>query len=137
MKCLGCLLEQAVIVHLRLCDDPFRSSEERKSVEALEGQLERAIAEAWAGEFDGDEFGEGECVLFMYGPEADRLFDTIEPLLKISPVAAGGIRNKTIRWCPRSEGVGKACHVVSAFKARAASRSSVRNHKVAETTVRE
>ena len=83
-------MEQAVIVHLRLRESPFGSSEERQSVQALEDRLERVIAEASAGEFDGDEFGDWECVLFMYGSDADRLFKAIEPLLKITPAAAGG-----------------------------------------------
>jgi hypothetical protein len=40
--------------------------------------MQQAIEEAAAGEFDGDEFGDGKCVLFMYGPDADRLFGVIE-----------------------------------------------------------
>jgi hypothetical protein len=83
-------VEQAVIVHLRLSDGRFGSSEEGESLYALEDQLKRAIEDASAGEFDGDEFGEGECVLFMYGPDADRLFEAVEPLLKTTPAAAGG-----------------------------------------------
>jgi hypothetical protein len=83
-------LEQAVIVHLKLRDGGFGSPEEREALQALEDQMQQAIEEAAAGEFDGDEFGDGKCVLFMYGPDADRLFGVIEPLLKIAPAAAGG-----------------------------------------------
>jgi hypothetical protein len=83
-------LEQAVIVHLRLRDDLFGSPDERTAIEALEDQIELAIDEASAGEFDGNEFGGGECVLFMYGPDADRLYGVIEPLLKAAPAATGG-----------------------------------------------
>jgi hypothetical protein len=42
------------------------------------------------GEFDGEEFGGGRCVLYMYGPDADRLFGVVEPILKATPVARGG-----------------------------------------------
>jgi hypothetical protein len=83
-------LEQAVIVYLRLRDDGFGSREEREVLQALEDQMQQAIEKASAGEFDGDEFGGGECVLFMYGPDADRLYAVIEPLLKNTPAAAGG-----------------------------------------------
>src|SRR5262249_42893101 len=62
----GGLLEQAVIVHLWLRDGGFGSPDERKAIEALEDQIELAIDEASAGEFDGNEFGGGECVLFLH-----------------------------------------------------------------------
>jgi hypothetical protein len=83
-------VEQAVIVHLRLSDDHFGSSGERQTLYVLQGEMAKAIEQADAGEFDGDEFGEGECVLYMYGPKADRLFAAIEPVLKSSPFASGG-----------------------------------------------
>ena len=83
-------MEQAVIVHLRLSNDRFGSSGEREALFVLEGEMTKAIEQADAGEFDGDEFGEGECVLYMYGPKADRLFTAIEPALKSSPLASGG-----------------------------------------------
>jgi hypothetical protein len=56
----------------------------------LKDQVLLAIRDASAGEFDGHEFGAGECVLFVYGPDADRLYGVIEPLLEAAPVAAGG-----------------------------------------------
>ncbi len=84
------MAEHAVIVHLRLSDETFGSSEEREAIFAIEDLMSDAIERSTAGEFDGHEFGEGECVLFMYGPEADRLFASIEPILKSSPLAAGG-----------------------------------------------
>jgi len=83
-------MEQAVIVHLRFREHAFGSTKERETVRALEQQLETAIEDAGAGEFDGDEFGGGECVLYMYGPEADRIFAVIEPVLKSSPLTSGG-----------------------------------------------
>jgi hypothetical protein len=83
-------LEQAVIVHMRLRDGRFGSPDERKAIEALEDQILLAIDEASAGEFDGNEFGGGECVLFMCGSDADGLYGVIEPLLKAAPAATGG-----------------------------------------------
>ena len=64
----------------------------REAVRDLERRLERAIQADAAGEFDGDEFGGNKCVLYMYGPDADRLFETIEPMLKSVPVASGDTR---------------------------------------------
>lgn len=87
-------MEHAVIVHLRLDDDGFGSEEKRASIHNLQDELAEAIANAEAGEFDGDEFGEGECVLYMYGPNADVLFDAINSILKTSPHAVGGFAIK-------------------------------------------
>jgi hypothetical protein len=82
-------MEHAVIVHLKLTDEDLGTSEAGGELESLEAQLAAAVEDTEAGEFDGDEFGEGECVFYMYGPDADRLFATIEPILKSSPLAAG------------------------------------------------
>jgi hypothetical protein len=43
-----------------------------------------------AGEFDGDEFGGGECILFMYGPDTDKLFSAIQPIMKDWQALVGG-----------------------------------------------
>jgi len=52
--------------------------------------LDQMIRSSGAGEFDGDEFGEGACTLFMYGPDADLLFRAVEPALRSSPLVRGG-----------------------------------------------
>jgi hypothetical protein len=83
-------MEHAVIVHLRLSDNKFGTPADRAAMHALRDAIAAAIDKAGAGEFDGDEFGGGECVLFMYGPDVDALFVCIEPVLKSSPTAAGG-----------------------------------------------
>ena len=83
-------MQQAVLVHLPMKEDPFGSPTEKAEVHALEELLENAIVDGAAGEFDGDEFGATKCVLFMYGPDADRLFALIEPILRAAPVASGG-----------------------------------------------
>jgi hypothetical protein len=88
------LAEQAVKVHLRLSDDAFGTAKDREAIFALEDQLEAAIEETATGEFDGDEFGQGECVLFMYGPDADQLFAAILPVLRSSRLAEGGWATK-------------------------------------------
>ena len=83
-------MDHAVLVHLPLSDDEFGTEAEREAIFALTDRMESAIADAGAGEFDGNEFGGGECVLFMYGPDADRLFNAVQPLLASSRFARGG-----------------------------------------------
>jgi len=61
--------EQALIVTLVLSH-----SDDSESIYALEDKLTAAIKKASAGEFDGDEFGKGTCTLYMYGPDAERLY---------------------------------------------------------------
>jgi hypothetical protein len=75
-------MEQALLVHIELRNDGFGSAKERDALLHLQDQIEREVEEAAAGELDGDMFGEGECILYLYGPDADRLFDVVRPLLK-------------------------------------------------------
>jgi hypothetical protein len=76
--------EHAVIVHLKLSGTDA-SADEVERLQNLSDRLSEAITGRNAGEFDGDLFGEGECVLYMYGPDADALFAAIEPVLRASP----------------------------------------------------
>ena len=82
-------MEQAVIVHLRLTVGAG-SADERRFLEVLENELAAEVAAASVGEFDGDLVGEGECVLYFYGQDADLLFATIRPVLNRAHLAAGG-----------------------------------------------
>jgi hypothetical protein len=77
-------MEQAVIVHIRFENSEADSSEQLESILVLENCLTKAIEEINVGEFDGDEAGQGEVTLYMYGPDANRLFATVEPLLRAS-----------------------------------------------------
>lgn len=81
--------EQAVTVYLQLSDNGFGSEDEQHRIYDLSDQLAAAIDMQDAGEFDGDEFGDGSCTLFMYGPDADTLFAAVEPILRASPLAEG------------------------------------------------
>lgn len=77
--------QHAVIVHFKLSDDRHGTVAERESVFALEDELERGIESMAAGEFDGNEFGGGEAVLYAYGPDADALFGAMEAPLRAFP----------------------------------------------------
>lgn len=63
----------AVLVHLALSEE-FGTEQERDAVLALEDRLEQVIAEADVGEVDANEFGDGEVILYLYGPDKDRLW---------------------------------------------------------------
>jgi hypothetical protein len=76
------VIDQAVIVHYDLSDDEYGQSKEREAVFRLEDRLESLIETHQVGEFDGNEFGGGEAVLYSYGPDADRLFAVIEQELR-------------------------------------------------------
>ena len=89
-------VEQAVIVHLPLKGGAFGSADELARMRALEEEIADAVEGNFVGEFDGNEVGGNEFTLFMYSRDADRLFLTIEPILKSSPAAEGG--RATIRY---------------------------------------
>jgi hypothetical protein len=61
---------------------------------AIEDSLIEAIEASGAGEFDGNEIGQGQVTLYMYGPDADRLFAAIEPVLVGVPLPPGCVAVK-------------------------------------------
>jgi hypothetical protein len=77
--------EQTVIARYQLSSGPTGTSTDLHSLATLEDRLIEAIGAARAGEFEGSEFGTGEVTLFAYGPDADRLFATMEPILRSFP----------------------------------------------------
>ena len=62
---------------------------EKYDLSTLEDQLIEVIGRSKAGEFDGNEMGEGVTKLFAYGPSADRLYNIIEPVLRAYPLCQG------------------------------------------------
>jgi hypothetical protein len=82
--------EQAVIVRLRGSSLPAEVYE-KYDVSTLEDQLRDAIEQKGLGEFDGNEFGAEETVLYMYGPDAERLFAGIESVLRAYPLCKEGV----------------------------------------------
>lgn len=88
--------EQAVIVRTML--PPIGSDELFDQISALEDQLAEAINSACAGEFDGNEVGQGELKLYMYGPDADKLLSSVEIVLRRNPLMRTAIA--TVRYGP-------------------------------------
>lgn len=91
---LGRLSDQAVLVHLKLSSGKFGEDEERERIEELSNRLNDLVQKADVGELDGDEYGNGECVLFFYGGNADKLYSAMEPTLLLSPLSKGGFAVK-------------------------------------------
>lgn len=91
--------EHAVIVHFSY------DSTDLGALFALEEKLENAIASAGAGEFDGNEIATdgSDGRLYMYGPDADRLFDVVRPVLESAPFMRGAQVIK--RYGPPEDGV--------------------------------
>lgn len=105
----GHVTEHAVLVHIRLSNAGFGTKEEVDGIHALSDRLEAKILEAGAGEFDGDEFGQGECTLYMYGPNADVLFAAVERELRASPFSRGGWVIK--RYGPAQDSTAKEVRI--------------------------
>lgn len=59
-------------------------------IHAFTDHLQKVINASGKGTFDGDEFGEGQCGIFMYGPNADELFAVVMPHVATWRKAAGG-----------------------------------------------
>ncbi|MEU9001551.1 hypothetical protein [Streptomyces sp. NPDC048551] len=78
-------VEHAVIARYRLGGDGFGEPGQREAVRRAKSLLTEAIEQAGAGEFDGNEFGGGEVVLYAYGPDADALFAVMAPILRDLP----------------------------------------------------
>ncbi|HET9768429.1 MAG TPA: hypothetical protein VFS60_16385 [Thermoanaerobaculia bacterium] len=80
----------AVLVHLRLAEGRFGSPAEITRAQDLELRVEKAIDISLAGQLDGNEIGDGEYVIYCYGPDADQLYAAIEPVLQANPWPLGG-----------------------------------------------
>lgn len=91
--------DQAVLVYMdgqNLPDEVY----EEYDLSTIEDQLIEVIEKGGLGEFDGNEIGQGEAILYMYGPDAERLFSGIESVLRAYPLCKGA------RVVVRSGGLG-------------------------------
>jgi hypothetical protein len=81
--------EQDLLVVLRLSNRQMGWNDERQEIGAFADELEAAVLAAGVGEFDGDEVGGGEALLFFCGPDLDALIAVLRPLLHRSRLARG------------------------------------------------
>ncbi len=82
--------EMDLLVVLRLSNQTMGTHVERQSIATFADELEAAVSEAGVGEYDGDEFGAGECTLFFATHDMDKLLHLLRPMLKRSPLCRGG-----------------------------------------------
>lgn len=71
----------------------------------LEDQLEEAISEAEVGEYDENEIAVSgsDGFLYMYGPDADKLFAVVRPVLAATDIIRNAIA--TLRYGPAADDV--------------------------------
>lgn len=93
-------VEHAVIVVF-----VYLGSTDLEPLFALERQLEADIAAANAGEYDGNETAVdgSDGTLYMYGPDADKLFAAIRPALEACSFMKGA--RVKLRYGPPADGV--------------------------------
>ena len=78
------------------------TASERDALEAFAEGLDAEVREAGVGDYDGNEYGGGEFILFFCGPDVDRLLAVLRPLLADSPLAHGA-RFELLREGPDGE----------------------------------
>ena len=93
-------VEHAVIVTFA-----YTGSTDLDPLFALESQLMAAINNAKVGEYDGNEVAVdgSDGTLYMYGPDADKLFSVVRPVLE----SCGFMKGATVklRYGPPADGV--------------------------------
>jgi hypothetical protein len=94
--------EHAVIVHF-----VGYGSTDLSRLFALEERLEVAIEKANVGEYDGNEIATdgSDGYLYMYGPNADTLFNVVRPILESTDFMKGA--KVTLRYGPPGGGAEK------------------------------
>ncbi|MGA2068876.1 MAG: hypothetical protein ABSG86_28175 [Thermoguttaceae bacterium] len=80
--------QEAVLVYLDGAGLPDHVYEECDT-STIEDRLIDAVARDGLGEFDGNEVGPTETTLFLYGPDAEKLFAGIEVTLRGYPLCQG------------------------------------------------
>jgi hypothetical protein len=74
-----------VIVTLKLSNAEFGTHEERQTILDLKHRLEARLEEKDLGEIDGEEFGGGECCIFVQTDDPERATRLIRQLLDTQP----------------------------------------------------
>lgn len=85
----GAPSEQSLMVHLELVGGDFGSEDEVEAIRLLGDDCEEALRRSGAGAFEGEEFGDRECVLVFSGPDAGALWESVGPLVRASPLSRG------------------------------------------------
>jgi hypothetical protein len=120
-------MEQAVIVHLYPDVD-----NEKWGVDLVEDPLIEAIEERGVGEFDGHDIaldGSGEVILYAYGPDADALYQVMEPILREVPPRCRLVCDQALRRGWRHRRTGSSNRVDARVAPRFVSEPRVSNSR--------
>jgi calcineurin-like phosphoesterase len=77
--------EEAVIINLdavNLSDEVYQ----KYDLITLEDKINEVIRPNNLGEYDGDESGPGVTKVYLYAPDAEKLFSSIKPILETYPL---------------------------------------------------
>lgn len=74
-------MDQAIIIHIGTKNLP-----EGIHPDSLEEEITAILSENDLGEFDGVDQGQGEIDMFIYGPDAEKIYSAIETTLNDSPL---------------------------------------------------
>jgi len=77
--------DQAVLVNVPLQG----AAGDFADLHELGERLADRIEEAGAGEFDGDMIGKDRAVIYLYGPDADRLWHAIDGVVRAASLPVG------------------------------------------------
>jgi hypothetical protein len=58
-------------------------ADEDRGLDEIEDPLIEVIERSGVGEFDGNVIGPDGAVLYMYGPDADAIWNAIEPVVRV------------------------------------------------------
>ena len=99
--------EHAVIVNFQ-----FDSTNLQRLYD-LEEDLESTISDAGVGEFDGHDIAQdgSDGYLYMYGPDANKLFEAVKPLLETKDFTRGALVR--LRYGPPEDGIPEVEKVIN------------------------
>ena len=72
--------EQALLLRLRLPER--QAGDETPAIVALEEAIESALRAHRAGEFEGHDLRDGVWTLYLYGPDAERIFESVAEVVR-------------------------------------------------------
>ncbi len=75
-------MEQAVLICIKLSDDGWGSEADEDQIFKIDKELRELFKNNEVGLYDGHEFGGGFSTLYLFGPDAEMLYQFIKPHLK-------------------------------------------------------
>ena len=82
--------EQDLLVVFPLPGGDLGTPDEQQQIDELGDELAELLAEQGLGEYDGDEYGGGECTMFFCGPDSQALVAALRPILRRHPLCRRG-----------------------------------------------